>query len=212
MVPRAGQFGVLFVCTGNTCRSAFAEILARRLLVEHLGLVQAARFQLSSAGTHALPGAPIDPLTRAELAPWGLDGAVAESFTSRPLTARTLGTADLVLTAERAHRSHVVQVEPAALGSTFCLREFARLVSYAAALVDRSALFADPVGRAHAAVAAARANRGLTPPVPPEQDDVADPKGRDQAAHHESALTISSALHHTISMVWGPRTGAITGD
>ena len=199
-VHRAGQFGILLVCTGNTCRSAFAEILARRLLVERLGVAQAARFRLSSAGTHALPGVPIDPLSRVELAPWGLDGAAAENFTSRPLTVRTVGTADLVLTAERAHRSHVVQAEPAALGSTFCLREFARLVS----VVDRSGLPADPVGRAHAAVAAARANRGLLPPVPPGQDDVADPKGRDQAAHHVSASTISCALHHIIDTLWGP--------
>ncbi len=42
---------VLFVCTGNICRSAFAEEAARSLFDKSV-------FEFSSAGTHAVSGAP----------------------------------------------------------------------------------------------------------------------------------------------------------
>ena len=45
---------LLFVCTGNTCRSPMAESIARRLLAER----QQTDVQVSSAGTNAWPDAP----------------------------------------------------------------------------------------------------------------------------------------------------------
>ena len=45
---------ILFVCTGNTCRSALAEGIARREAIER-GLMD---FEVSSAGTSAWNGAP----------------------------------------------------------------------------------------------------------------------------------------------------------
>jgi protein-tyrosine-phosphatase len=45
---------ILFVCTGNTCRSALAEGIARREAIER-GLMD---FDVSSAGTSAWNGAP----------------------------------------------------------------------------------------------------------------------------------------------------------
>jgi protein-tyrosine-phosphatase len=45
---------ILFVCTGNTCRSALAEALARRVLVERA----LSDVDVQSAGTSAWDGAP----------------------------------------------------------------------------------------------------------------------------------------------------------
>src|SRR6185436_18273359 len=45
---------ILFVCTGNTCRSALAEALARRVIVERA----LADVDVQSAGTSAWEGAP----------------------------------------------------------------------------------------------------------------------------------------------------------
>lgn len=45
---------ILFVCTGNTCRSAIAEALARKVIIER-GLSDV---EIQSAGTSAWDGAP----------------------------------------------------------------------------------------------------------------------------------------------------------
>lgn len=45
---------ILFVCTGNTCRSPLAEALARKLIVERA----LSDVEVSSAGTSAWDGAP----------------------------------------------------------------------------------------------------------------------------------------------------------
>ena len=65
-------FRLLFVCTGNVCRSPAAEILMPHLLRGRLGGREAARIAVASAGVCAVVGGAMHPAARAKLAPWGL--------------------------------------------------------------------------------------------------------------------------------------------
>src|SRR5882762_10224905 len=98
-------FRVLFVCTGNICRSPFAETLARHLLDQALGAA-ATGFEIASAGVDAVVGGPMYPDTRAALAPWNLCEA-ADVFLARQLTQADLAGADLIVGATPGHRSAV---------------------------------------------------------------------------------------------------------
>jgi protein-tyrosine phosphatase len=91
------EFRVLYVCTGNICRSPFAEILTRHLLIGRLGGQAAAAFDVSSAGVQAVVGSGIHPSTREELAPWGLHREAADRFVARQIRPPMIADAHLVL-------------------------------------------------------------------------------------------------------------------
>ena len=115
-----GSFGVLFVCTGNICRSPTAEALARRELERHPGVP----IQLSSAGSHALEGNPA--ASRSMLAA-ATRGASLERHFARELTRRRVRAADLILCMAAEHRPFVLSYDRAAAGRTFLLATFARV-------------------------------------------------------------------------------------
>jgi protein-tyrosine phosphatase len=185
------SFRILFVCTGNVCRSPFAEVLTR-------GLLAAAGFpaEVSSAGTDAPVGLPLHPDTRRALAEWGLDGAAADACRARLLEPGMVAAADLVLGATVEHRAAIVRAAPKGLRHTFALREFARL----AAAVDPSALPTEPAARGRALVTAAKAERGARP-VPVGADDIADPIGRPAAAHLATATAIAGAVTTIVAVL-----------
>ena len=82
---------VLFICTGNICRSAFAEEAARSLFDD-------SEFEFSSAGTHAISGAPAtDDLVKAAAE---LDVDVSDHSATQ---LRDADQPDLVLGMEQHH-------------------------------------------------------------------------------------------------------------
>ena len=196
-------FRLLLVCTGNICRSPFAEILGRHLLNERLGGRTAAMFDVSSAGVRAVVGSGMHPDSRAALAPWNLDGAHAEEFVARQLCSTMIERSHLVLGATPRHRSAVVERCPTALAVTFSLREFARL----ATAVDPEQLSTHPVGRAHALVDLVRLQRGLVAPDP-DGDNIPDPVGAAPEAHRHVARLTDTALI-TRPAVVRPRTDRV---
>lgn len=92
---------VVFVCTGNICRSPMAEVMARRALVE-AGLAD--DVSVSSVGTGGWHvGDGMDPRAAAELSEHGHDSAhVAAQLTAADLSA------DLLVALDRGHRDHLL--------------------------------------------------------------------------------------------------------
>lgn len=90
---------VLFVCTGNICRSPLAEALLRRVATER-GL----EVEVSSAGTGAWDNAPASEGAYLVAFEKGLD---LSSHRARLLTREVVQEADLVLTMARHHRARV---------------------------------------------------------------------------------------------------------
>lgn len=88
---------ILFVCTGNTCRSPMAEAIAARLL-------SGSEHRVSSAGTGAVEGVPRTDLAGRALREIGI---VPRAGTSAPVTRELIEWADLVLGMEAKHRDRV---------------------------------------------------------------------------------------------------------
>jgi len=126
---------VLFVCTGNTCRSPMAEALARQQ-VERRGWKHVA---VRSAGVAAEPGAPATQQASEVIRELGLD---LSSHVSQPLTRELVEWADLILAMSRS-QLHVI----AELGGA----DKAALITDMVAGEGRGAPVEDPFGADDAA-------------------------------------------------------------
>ncbi len=134
---------ILFVCTGNICRSPTAERLTRHYAAEH-GIVELAA---SSAGTRALVGHPIHPEASVVLEAMGGDSS---HFAARRLTHRIAREADLVLGMTTAHRDAVFEVAPQLFRKAFTLTEASMLTStYAASSVEEMAALRPVIGESN---------------------------------------------------------------
>jgi protein-tyrosine-phosphatase len=87
---KEGKFKVLFVCTGNTCRSPMAAGLMNKLLSE----TDFDGIEVGSAGTGALNGWPAAPHALEVTKNWGID---ISAHRSRALDKGIVEAADLIL-------------------------------------------------------------------------------------------------------------------
>ena len=171
-----------------------AEQLLRARATSALGAA-AATVVVSSAGTEAPDGRPMDPDSAQAVAELGADPTGARS---RRLGAGDTDGVDLVLTATRWHRRAVLELDPRALRRVFTLGEAVQLLGLAdltgldlVPLEDRARELA---ARLHAA--RSRASDG--------NYDVPDPIGQPLAVHRNTAARIAGLLRPLADVLFAP--------
>ena len=102
-MSEASPFRILFVCTGNTCRSPLAEVIARRE-AERRGWIH---LHASSAGVAAGGGSPASAGSLDVAEEVGLD---LTEHASTQLTADLVAEADLILTMSPHHLMAVIEL------------------------------------------------------------------------------------------------------
>ncbi|MCO7220236.1 hypothetical protein [Klenkia sp. PcliD-1-E] len=188
---RAGaDVHLLFVCTGNVCRSPLAE----RLTASFASSARIAGLTAESAGTRALVGRGMDPDAAATLR--ALSGE-DDGFRARALLPAMAERADLVLTMQRTHRATVLERTPGAMRRTFTLREAAAVLDLLPAHERPSAATLAERGTELVTALAARRRewRGDL--------DIRDPYRQDREVHAEVGREIRGALVPVLEALTG---------
>lgn len=166
---------VLVVCTGNVCRSPFAELLLRDRLPD---------LQVRSRGVFALEGRAMEPQMAGELAARGIE---SRGFRARQVGAADLG-ADLVLTMSRRQRTHLLEEFPAA----------ARRIGHFGHIPELTRSVQGSPETALREIIASWTRRPLDP-----QRDVPDPFGRDSAVAAGTAAMLSDLVEQLVPVLEG---------
>jgi protein-tyrosine-phosphatase len=111
------RFKILFVCTGNSCRSPMAEgILKKMLEDEKIDL-----FEVSSAGISALDGAPPSLFAMEVGKARNVD---LTQHHSRQLNEKILEKADLILAMSDEHLEYIGMMNRKSLEKAYLLKTF----------------------------------------------------------------------------------------
>lgn len=169
---------VLFVCTGNICRSPMGELMTQLFLPP--GEVSA-----NSAGTHGLDAHPIDPSSGRLMAQDGIDPS---GFRSKRLVPELADGSDLILCFEQEHIKGIANLSPRSARKTFLLPDFANACLYCLRngyvegdrIQDRCESVMD--------------NASMIRPMLPEAPEIVDPIGKEFPVFEKAHEQIAQAM------------------
>ena len=112
-VRRLLRFNILFVCTGNTCRSPMAAAIARDVIAKQRGIaideLDAAGIAVESAGVYAGPGSPATHEAVEAMQQIDVD---LNSHRSQPVSSELLDRADVIYCMTQSHEMALLQMAP----------------------------------------------------------------------------------------------------
>lgn len=186
---------ILFVCTGNTCRSPMAEAMLRRLAQE-----SGIDLEVRSAGVAAVDHLPVSVHALTILREKGME----EDLRSTSFSANWAEWAEIILTMTVHHKQEVIQRFPQTADKTFTLKEYAEDDPETLAKVKNwEQMYAN-----------FQIKQALSQPITKEEEDaffqleqnmpdynIADPFGGSLDAYRDCAAEIEAALHKLVAKI-----------